>query len=47
MIQGRAYYYIAPLETEENAWSGLYVHDPEQEGAARAIALYLPTGTSQ
>ena len=39
MIQGRAYYYIAPLETEENAWSGLYVHDPEQKGAARTNAL--------
>ena len=47
MIQGRACNYIAPLETEENAWSGLYVHDPEQEGAARTNALYLPPGTSQ
>ena len=50
MIQGKAYYYIGPLEVGEGQtpkFASLYVHDPSMEGAQRANNLYLPRGTSQ
>ena len=50
MIQGKAYYYIGPLQVEEGQaprFASLYVHDPTMEGAQRANNLYLPRGTSE
>ena len=49
IIQGKAYYYIAPLEVEAGnspKYAGLYVHDPSLEGAARTNCLYLPQNTA-
>ena len=49
IIQGKAYYYIGPLEVEEGQapkFASLYVHDPALEDAARVNNLYLPKGTS-
>ena len=49
MIQGKAYYYVGPLEVEENEapkFASLYVHDPALEGAERMNNLYLPQNTS-
>ena len=37
MIQGKAYYYIGPLEVEQGQdpnFASLYVHDPSLEGVA-------------
>ena len=50
MIQGKAYYYIGPLEVGEGEtpkFASLYVHDPTMEGAQRANSLYLPRGASE
>ena len=49
IIQGKAYYYIGPLEVEEGQapkFASLYVHDPALEGVARKNNLYLPKYTS-
>ena len=49
VIQGKAYYYIGPLEVNEQGeakFAALYVYDPQQEGAARINSLYLPAGLS-
>ena len=48
-IQGKVYYYIGPLETgvdEQPKFAGLYVYDPEMEGALRKNCLYLPASAS-
>ena len=49
IIQGKAYYYIGPLEVEEGQqpkFASLYVHNPTPEGAARVNNLYLPKDRS-
>ena len=48
MIQGKAYYYIGPLEvgeTEAPKFAALYVHDPSLQDMARINNLYLPNET--
>ena len=48
IIQGKAYYYIGPLQVEEGLapkFASLYVHDPTLQGAARKNNLYLPKDT--
>ena len=50
MIQGKAYYYIGPLQVEEGQapkFASLYVHDPTLKGTARKNNLYLPKDTSR
>ena len=50
VIQGKAYYYIAPLEVEEgeeSKFAALYVYDPQLQDAARKNNLYLPCGTPE
>ena len=50
VIQGKAYYYIGPLEVTEQEtakFAALYVYDPQQENAARINNLYLPVGTPE
>ena len=47
-IQGKVYYFIAPLEVEEGGTPklvSLYVHDPTLRDAARKNNLYLPNNT--
>ena len=50
MIQGKAYYYIGPLQVEEGQapkFASLYVQDPTLEGTARKNNLYLAKDTSR
>lgn len=49
IIQGKAYYYIGPLQVEEDQapkFASLYVHHPTLAGVARKNNLYLPRDTS-